>query len=466
MRIARVLFIAALLLSGFTNTARAAGQAPDRAVGFIKLVTNAQANVPIETQTQNALRRLLPTLRAAQKRGQVVEFEGSPSSGVLKLVYRPSAGALNIAGKTIYTHIKDAMAPESALREAGGLAQMSASAGTGFFDMHLYEDFFQATGLAAGAHVIGSLRNAGGAVLAVYEGTADGTGELFDFFPLNGPFSNVLPGYRVTFKEYNGSTLLNTYMTIVPNLAFSSMDKPNAILRGTGPAGKQVQGQWSRELWNAANSVAQRNAVSTVSGAGTWAVDFGTIPIRGGDSFDVLVLQNANFSFGRHMYAPYMYCQTGGDFCELSGLPSTAAAIQIVHGGITRNFTGKFSAFGFFDADPQNADGSPIFIAAGDKVSGTGIVPYLLPNLTTALNYTTDVMSGQAPANRFMDAWVWVAATQTWYEVYTQANSGGVYSADFSGFADLISGEPYMTEVFFVLPITGNTTDYYRGIGP
>ncbi len=466
MRIGRVLFIAALLLSGFTNTARAAGQAPDRAVGFIKLVTNAQANVPIETQTQNALRRLLPTLRAAQKSGQIVEFEASPSSGVLKLVYRPSAGALNIAGKTIYTHIKDAMAPKSALRAARGPGQVSATAGAGFFGMHLYESFFEATGLAAGAHVVGSLRNASGAVLAVYDGTADGSGEVFDFFSSSGPLSDVLPGFRVTFKEYNGSTLLNTYTTIVPKLVFASMDKPHAILRGTGPAGKLLHGQWSRELWNAANSTVHRNAASTVSGAGTWALDFGTIPFRGGDSFDVLVVQNANFSFERHMYAPSMYCRTGSYFCELTGFPSTAAAIQIVHGGVAHNFTGKFNTFGYYEADPQNPDGSPIFVAAGDKVGGTGVVPYLLPNLTTALDYTTDVMSGQAPANRFIEAWVWDAAGRSWYRVYTQANAGGVYSADFSSSVDLVSGAPYITEVYSVLPTTGNATDYYRGIGP
>ncbi len=274
------------------------------------------------------------------------------------------------------------------------------------------------------------------------------------------------PGIRITFREYNGTTLLNTYTVIAPNLGFSSMDKPNAILRGTGPVGKAIHGTWSHPLWNALNATLLRNASSTVSPAGTWALDFGTTPLRGGDNFDVLLVQNANFGFERQMYAPYVYCRTGGDFCDLSGFPFTTAALQIVHGGVTHNFTGKFDAGGFFDANVDNANGTPIFLAAGDKVSGTGVLPYLIPKLTTALDYTTDVMSGQAPANRYMDAWAWDAAAHNWTSIYTHSNSAGVYAADFTGIVDFVSGEPYITEVFFVLPTTGNTTDYYRGIGP
>ncbi len=196
MKIAHVLFIAALLLSGFTNTAWAAGQGADRAVGYIRLVTKAEANVPIQTLTRNAFMRMLPALRAAQKRGQIVDFEVSPSSGVLEVTYRPSAGLSNIAGNRIYAHGRDALAPASLLKAARAPARAIATAGTGFFDMSLYESFFSASGLAANARVTGTMRAAGGVVVGVYEGTADGSGELTDFFESAGAASDVLPGYQ------------------------------------------------------------------------------------------------------------------------------------------------------------------------------------------------------------------------------------------------------------------------------
>jgi hypothetical protein len=133
---------------------------------------------------------------------------------------------------------------------------------------------------------------------------------------------------------------------------------------------------------------------------------------------------------------------------------------------VTHSFPGKFNPFGNFGANLEAPDSSPIFLAVGDKISGTGVAPYVLPTLTTAINYTTNVVSGKAPANRYMEAWVWTPVPYNWYRVYTRSGPTGLYSADFTSQLDLISGEPYVAEAYSVLPTTGNATDYYRAIGP
>ncbi len=461
MKIARVFLLAALLLSAFSQTAFASQQA----VGFVQLVSRADPNTPMAVQTHQALRRLMPRLLAARDSGQIISFEPSPEAGILKIVYRPSAGLPDLGGKTVYADMQQALPTAPAADLAPSLGACTAPN----FAMTLYGSYFVANCLTPAAKVIGSLRDAGGSVVAAYSGVVDGTGALYyPHFSWNGPYANVTPGYTLTFKEYAGATLLATFKIKVPNIRFTSLDKANSIVQGTGPAGKSISLEWIHYKWDATDSRIDLTKVRTISSAGTWKVDFGTTPIRGDDFLFAVVTSNANFTFSANMWTPATYCTLGGNYCELYGFPFGAASMKIVHGGMTYNFSGKFDEWGTFYVELKTAIGTPISLVPYDKVSGTGVAQYGLPKVTASINYTTDSVTGIAPTNKYFEVWLYPEGTGSSYEIYAHSGATGGYSANFmaSDGLNLVAGNPYTVDVFYMLPTTGNCLDAYKVYGP
>lgn len=465
MKVLRVLFVGALLLTLFTGAAHAA--APDRAVGFVQVLSDVDASGPTFVQIERAFGAVMPQVLAAQQRGQILDFETSWSTGVLKLVYRPSMGVLYLGGRKVYADMGLAIAAGNLPpRDGPDWAQgdVAGAANPGWFYMGLYDNYFSASGLPAGLRVIGSLRNAAGVLMSVSDGTVDGSGNLSSYFSWNGPYASVLPGYKITFKAYSGTTLTFTYTVTAPNFKFTSIDKAHSIVKGTGPAGKSFAVSWTHSLWDAAKGTQTGYKTSTVSGAGTWSVDFGANPIHGGDYLTAFVQHSSNFVFERNHSVAHIYCTLGSNSCSIYGFPFTSAALHIVHGGLTHDYSGSFDRYGSFWVNLQFAGGVPMLLAPGDKASGTGVAQYSLPNLTASIAYSTDVVSGKAPANRYFDVYVFTQSSQ--YYIYSHSNAMGSYATDFTSKINLISGDPYAVQVSFQLPSTGNITSYRKAFGP
>ncbi len=459
MKIARILLLAALLLSAFSSTALAS----DQAIGFVRLVAVPDTGTPMAVQTQQAFHRLLPRLLAAKAAGQIISFEPSLDLGILQFSYRPSAGVPDLAGKAVFSDLQQA-APASSLPPEGG-----GCLSPGFW-LNLYSAYFSANCLAPGAHIVGSLRDATGRAVALYNGTTDGTGAIIvgAFGTWTGPMWHVNPGYTVTFKEYTGTTLIATFKVKAPTIKITSIARATSIVQGTGPAGKTATLRWSHDRLDATDSTLEVTKVRTISSAGTWKVDFGMVPLRGDDYLGLYVAVNANFTFSTGMFVPATYCVLGGNYCEIYGFPRTPASLQIVHGGSTYNFSGKFDSGGTFSAELLNSSGAPVYLVAYDKVSGAGVAQYGLPKLTANINYTTDSVSGKAPPYKYLKVWVYVANAASWPQVYAHSNSSGIYTANFmtTHGLDLVAGDSYTAETFYTNPASGNMTDYFVVYGP
>ncbi len=460
MKIARVLLLAALLLSAFASSASAS----DEAVGYIQLTSGTDTNQSITFQAHRALQRLKPQLLAAQEAGQIIRYEAFTDAGVLMIVYRPSAGVPSLAGRQVFNRMEQAV-PAAAM--AAGPAPAPLCSPTRF-QLYMYAHYFMAECLEPGALVLGSVRDTTGRVVLTYSGTASPAGQLTYAYFTYGGGGGVVPGYTVTFKEYVGASLVAAFQTKVPNVKFTSMDKGNAILRGIGPAGKTATLTWEHAKWDAAETVMEVSKDRAIQSNGTWQVDFGTTPIRGGDYLGANVHSTANFDFHAYMYSSYLWCELGGYYCELAGYPFAPATLQIIHGGQTYNFSGTFDEEGWFWIYLQDASGAPIYLVTWDKVSGTGVTQYALPKLTANINATTNTISGKAPAYKYFDLDVYVSNLGTWYFPYAHSNGSGNYTVNMMTAygVDLLPGRPYVIDLDFVLPSTGNETYMMKAYGP
>ncbi len=457
MKTARVLLLAALLLSAFSNAAFAS----DETVGFVQLVPQPDPNLPVAIQARLALQRLKPQLLDAQHAGQIIGYDFSPHSGILKIIYRPSAGLPRLAGMKVEMQAQQA-APAVPPADIPVCTVPR-------FRLYLYDDFFTGDCLTPDATVLGSLRDPAGRVVATYSGLVSPIGTLPNqLFASGSPYADVLPGYTVTFKEYVGGALAATFRIKAPNITFTSLNRSTSVVQGTGSAGKAVTLTWIHQTWGAVPGVVSAVKDRTVSSTGTWRVDFGTIPIRGGDHLAAAVYSSANFIFAADMYVPYIYCTLGGNFCELMGFAFTPATLQILHGGQTYTYSGSFDSSGSFDVEVKTPSGAPVFLVPFDKVSGTGVAQYGLPKLTANLDYAGNNITGKAPAYKYFQVRLYEVKTDAWRVHYTHSNGTGAYTADLGTHygTDLLPGNPYLVGMLFVLPSTGNTTDMIKAYGP
>ncbi len=163
-----------------------------------------------------------------------------------------------------------------------------------------------------------------------------------------------------------------------------------------------------------------------------------------------------------------MYCNLGGNYCGLSGFALAPASIRIIHGGQTYDFTGTFSPGGYFGVAVEAPNGVPVYLNAYDRVSGTGVAQYGLPNLTANLNYTANMISGKVPAYRYFN--LRLEDIDTWGSsgTYAQSNGTGTYSVNSMTAlsVDLLAGHPYVVQLEFTLPNTGNRTILIKAFGP
>lgn len=469
MKLFRVLLVFIFMFAALVaTTAQAAG---GEKVGFIRLISTVDSKLSFQAQVRHAYDRIRPQLFALQKQGRILAFEPELKAGIVKVVYAASSGPTMTALSQYQTFDSIQAAIVRAPNAAGPTApEGSPEAISPTFFIELYDSCFSASNLGADSHVVGSLRDKTGRLVASYESDADSNGQIFlDCFPWSGVYSDVMPGYTLTFKAYDSTPLLlGTFTVVVPSLKFTSINKTAAVVRGTGPVGKTFYSYWTHENWDAGNTLSTNVKSGVIPADGAWFKDMSTGSIYGGDYLEVETLisnLNSNFWFHTSMTAPSIYCEIGGNYCELFGFPFQPAALSIVHAGTTYSFSGKFDSAGSFAVLLENA-GDPIFLKAGDKVSGTNVPAYTLPSLTGTINFSADIVFGKVPANRYFNVWAYTLCSCSSYLVYSSSNGTGNYSSDFFSQVDLLKTGATNIAVYYVDPVTGNMTGFYRSFGP
>ena len=466
MKIFRMLSVVIFLLAAAVpNVAQAAA---GEKIGFIRLLSTVDPNSSVQMQARRAFLRITPSLLALQSRGVILEFEPEFAVGVVKVKYAAGHSILTAMGALpVYSSVHDARVLPNSVAPAVRLGPASAPPFTPFFALSLYTSCFSVFNLNPSDHVVGSMHDTTGRVVATYEGDADGFGEILnDCFSWAGSFSHVTPGYSLIFNVYDTTaTLVGTYNAKVPPLAFTGITNSTAVVRGAGPAGKQYQLEWIHPNWDAAEDLTVSTAAGVIGASRKWSSDLGSKRFRGGDELDYFELQNDHFEFGISMMIPSVYCQLGSNYCESSGFAFQPARISIAHGGSVYNFSGIFNAFGIFSAPLRNA-GRPIYLKAGDKIGASGFGTYSLPALTSKVDFSTNVVSGKVPPNKYFELWAYTGCGCSTSLIYSHSDNRGNYAGDFTSQVDLIDTEATTIEVFYQDPASGNVTDYFHSYGP
>ncbi len=460
LRVLLVLIFALTLFSSSTAQAKSGER-----YGFMPLLKQVDASVPLRIQSQKALNRLMPELLAAQNKGEILDFEPELNAGILKIKYPASTTKSILGTAQVFDNIHTAVAM---VPHTEPVHTQTASGLSPSFLISLYSSCFIVTNLTSNAYVIASLRNKQGAIMANYAGNASSSGFLEDCFDYTGIYSDVLPSYKLTYVVYDtfGGAVLGNYTTVAPPITVKAVYKKTSILTSASSPSKAYSIWWYHDYLNAANSFSAVNKTGVIRATGQWSVDFGTVMFRGGDQFDIDVTQSINFTFTRTYNVPSIYCQLGSNYCTLDGSPLMPATMSIVHGGKTYTFTGAFSACGCFTVDLVSPAGTPISLIWGDKISGTGVSAYTLPRLTAVANLATDVVSGIAPANRYFEVDIKDSYARVWYNTWVRANAAGNYASSFASQFDMMPGYPFVMDIYYVDTLTGNATDRYMPVGP
>jgi hypothetical protein len=359
---------------------------------------------------------------------------------------------------------------ERPAQPAGGVSPAVISA---HFYLFLYESCFSGS-VPVDAHVIAVLKDNAGNLLAKRQfneqddGASDG--EFWTCFDWSS-FHELFPGYRVTFKVYGapGGALLGTFNAPVPNIRFTGLNKAQAQVSGTGPAGKAFTLWWSQHRLNAAGTWAGNTVNGTITPGGTWFADVSTGSIRGGAQLYLRVEQTPAVSVDLSMHAPNIYCQLRGPYCSIYGFPLQTLTIQLKKGATTYTRSGQADSRGWLGVPFRTATGAPIVVQPGDMVAGTNVAWYTQPALTfNAFNFAGDIISGTAPPSKYF--WIWVHAygwgPDWWHGYWKGSSAAGAFAVDTTADYNLVSTETSEAEIWFMHPATGNETDFTRVYAP
>ena len=449
-----LLLVIGLMAAGPASVSAEDGQV---AYGYIQLNRiSADRPEPVEIQARDDFERIAPILHAAQTMGNVIAFEPEFAFGFVKVKYHAGFDLASAVGMPVLHDMQSAVDASPAPRM--NTQDYSALGGGGpQFWMNMGSSCFYAAYLGSGYQLIGLLYDRSGRMIAHFDDTADGSGVVNDCFSWFGPYASVHAGYKVVFKQYLGGIMQSTNSIIVPRLNINFVNKALAVAKGVAPAGISFTAKWYGPKLNAANDVNTVYKFGTVPSTGKWKVDFGKKRLRGRDyvSFEVL---KGNFYFKREIRVPYVYCELGGNHCGSYGFPGKPASISILHGGTTYISSGRNDPWGWFGYSLFDTQGDPIYLVAGDQVSGVGFTTYKLPKLTAVPKPDTDKVVGRAPANKYFSTYLYDASASAWNFLWSHSNSWGRYAADYTGVVDIQVGSIYVMELYYIDRVTGNVT--------
>lgn len=461
MKTLRFLLVMIFVLAFLVGSAGALGEGTE--TGYLPLPIRGDSSIPLQVQAHQAFLRVLPVLMAAQGNGSILAFQPMYGAGVVKITFAAGTRPETLGGMAVHADLNEAASmlhpPAVNENELRGIFDPT-------FTISLYDARVWIFGLEAGDRVTGSLFNKSGLRLAVLSGSESGSGYVTRVF--EGSYPVVLPGYKVLFKIYNsGGVLRGTWQATAANVTIDAFNKAAGIASGKGPAGKPYTATWYHDNLTASPTTTTIFLNGTVSSSGTWSKDFGTKPLRGGDTVGVSVQTTTRFRFFRILFVPYSACYLGNDYFVMYGYPRQAASMTITHAGVPYTYTGKFDIFtGYFQHDIEDAAGMPVLLAPGDKFMGTNIPLYSLPKLTAVVNYNTNVVSGKAPPDKYFTVWVWDAEHNFSTDAWVHSDAYGNYSIDLNGIYDLIAEDPLLVLIEYRNPGSGNVTYLNKSFGP
>ncbi|MGB8212261.1 MAG: hypothetical protein WCE68_01765 [Anaerolineales bacterium] len=474
-KIVSVLFVLVLMLSLGSLDVYAKGART--AIAYLPLVSAGGQAGPAKDagafslEAHQAYLQLAPRLEQARKTGQVLRYKPEFSAGLVMVEYTAGTDLATLlrTGQPAFASSHAALAFSGA-GQAAFAGQPRPAVVAPYIELYTDgDDGYYAGGMGANDTYAAYLDDASSRLVGYDYGTADGSGEIEDGF--DGIWEGTLPGYTFTLQIFNpsGTTLLDTYSVVIPNLGTTSINPSARTAQGTAPNGANVSVELYHYLLDGTGHEQGTLKTATANHAGNWKVDFSPMPLRGGDEVEVYwVKPSSVFSFYEELDAPALDCGLGMDYCYSYGAPGAPAKITIKHGHASYVFTGNFYDVGYFEAYLSGRIGAPVYLAAGDQVSAPGLSRLTLPRITAVPNYATGVVSGAAPANRWVDVDLDVynpVSGWFYYRKWALANSGGVYSADFSG-AGFNTSDFLYIYVYYKDPSNGNATDFENLIAP
>ena len=473
-----VLLTLIFLLSLGILPAQAQAQTQLTSFAYIPLISPlGETALPVVFRARQAFEALAPQLLKAQEKGQIVRFEPDYGFGMLKVEYQSgfnlaaalamTPGASPLVLETPQAVLEYTQVSQSLRKPLDGIADNNP-----IISISLYTSCFTAYYMGANNYFKAYLVDTGGRLVGSADGWANGSGHLNSCF--GGIWDGQIPGDVFSLYVYNnaGTTLLNTFSTVIARLNFSSISVTNKTITGTAPANSQLNFTLDHAELDAGDNVTETGVAVTASSKGAWSVKLGSsVGMAGGDQVYISWSAPAtNFTFYRYIWAPFANCLLGGNYCSIYGIPGKSAKLSIVHAKKTYKYSGKVSSSGYFGVDLTDVNADPIFLVVGDKVSGTGVKSWTLPRLTTIVNYTDDTVEGFAPASRYfwMELDVFDYSLRDWDydEIWAGSNTAGYYVADFSGYFDIKTTDRLYTYLWYDDPSTGNETRYRFYLDP
>ncbi len=460
MKTLKLLLALAFLLTTGVGTVFAAGTT----IGYVSLLPPDPSGAPVAAQAIQQYKLMLPDLLDAQKAGTLLDFRPVFAGGFVKIKYPRDVDPAAVLGRPVHTNLQAAHQPakvaETRLREGRGIA-------TAWIVVDAYDGscFRLDNPALASARIVGKLQDKTGRVLGVSDDVADSSGYLYDCF--GGFYTQINPGYKVTFQAFNGATLLGTYSSVTPALTFTSVTKATSTWTGTATKGKEFSAWWTHPNLDAGDTYKYTRVDGTVPGTGKWKVDFGKSPFRGGDILTFQVYQNDTFSFSRSMEYNYIYCAVGNNYCYAYGLPGQPVMLTFKHRGIAYSYMGKFRMGGWYYQAFEDAAQLPIFLAKGDVISATGSSSLAIPKMSATFNPATNLVTGTAPANRYLRVQVYpYFSSSAKCNQWVRAGATGAFTADCTTAGIVIEpGTVINISLYSIDPKTGNEV-YYRVFQP
>ncbi len=456
--------------------AQAQAQAQHTSFAYIPLISpKGGTSLPAVFRARQAFEILAPQLLDAQAKGKIVRFEPDFAFGFVKVEYRSGfdvASALAVVPgaklqvfdnpKAVlgYTHVRQNLrSPKIGITDASG-----------WVSIPVYGSCFDAGDMGADNYYKAYLWDTTGRLVASTDGYADDDGWIYDCF--GGIWTSMVPGYHFSLHTYAdiGTPLLQDYSSSIATLNISSINIKTKVFTGIGPANNQLYFYMDHPEWDAGDNYTDTDVAVIASSKGTWSVKLGSsVAVRGGDYVEI-DWETSNFDFYRIAFAPFAYCGLGRNYCGVYGAPGKSAKVSVVHAKKTYSAKGNFSVTGYFSASFLDAAWKPVFLAAGDKVTATGVKPWLLPSVTAQPDYVNDWVTGVAPANRYflVEAEIYDYSGEYWdWDVrYVGSDAAGNYLADFSSYFDIMPTDKVEIYVIYYDPITGNETVYMNYIDP
>lgn len=452
------LVIVFLLLLSAIGVSPADAQSPE--FGYIPLLQPGyNASLPREFVSQQSYDLIALKLLQAQSQGVISSFEPDYYGGFVR-VTMPPGGLRMDSGLDMRTDLNDVLVPPSPAEMASG-----RQADETYISFSIYSSCFYVSNLATGTMVTAMLKTPGGETTGAAYGLADATGYYWGCF--GGPMPTVIPGYKIVVTRKFRTETPVVYRTVVPGANFKSVTKSTATVFGKAPANLEYALDWIHYSLAATNTPRMLRIEGTVPASGDWSASYateypGSGAFRGGDELTLILRKDTHFNFSYRMRVPYLICQLRSPVCVYRGIPKQAVTVTIKHAGQLHTFSGSVNRQGEFGVVLEDTLGNPILLKAGDVVTGTSAMNLTLPTLSSAVNRTTDKITGKAPINNYFEVGFTMLSSGTTNKVWIKTDALGNYVADFSTIGGIPSGVPLITRLVYTPKNSGNVTLYEK----